>query len=738
MTKILILLSFFFFQISITVNAIVAEADSIVPASGTSLPQPESVKDAASLNNLAEQTINTDPALSQQYAFFAVKNANKNKNELARAYLNQGIAAYYLDEYDEGVVLAKKSLKIYSELNDEHGIGIANNIIGEIYVYTAKYGDALSYLSKARVNLENSGDKINLARCNNNMGIIHKNQYNLNEALAYFERAFELGDDVRKGDASLYMGQVYLGQKKFTDAEREFKTAIKFAKINEDNYVKADALTGLGEVNTFFGKHEDAKQNFLDALVIKEEVEDLQGISVVCNGLGNLYLQSDDAENAFIYFSRSVKIAEEIKTKEELKDAYLGLSNTYHLMNDDKLAYFNLDKYNKINEEILSEEASKKLSALEETLAAEKRKQEEEFKEKERKAMEEDEKFKNRIYLGFGLAIVTILTIAAVSMYRRNKQKQKANEKLTALNTEISAQRDEIEKQKNATELQKHIIEEKNKEITDSINYARKIQFAILPKEDEFKDCFPDSFILFKPKDIVSGDFYWFTRLKSATTTRRGNDARRSDTDFEDTDVTNELLIYATADCTGHGVPGGFMSMLGTSLFNETINEKGISKTGQILDRVRDKLINEMKQTGASGENKDGMDVVLTCYDLKKMKLNYSAANNGFYIVRNGELIEMDPDKQPIGYYGDAMKPFTEHEFDLQKGDCIYTFTDGYADQFGGPKGKKYKYKQFEELLLQIWQKPMNEQQKMLDDSIENWRGELEQNDDICVIGVRV
>jgi serine phosphatase RsbU (regulator of sigma subunit) len=377
---------------------------------------------------------------------------------------------------------------------------------------------------------------------------------------------------------------------------------------------------------------------------------------------------------------------------------------------------------------------------LEEALAAEKRKQEEEFKEKERQAKAEQEKFMLRIYFLIGGIIFLIFAFAAWSMYRRNKQKQKANEKLTALNTEITAQKDEIEKQKNATEMQKHIIEEKNKEITDSINYAQKIQFAILPKEEEFTKAFPDSFVLFKPKDIVSGDFYWFTKvLATSTNARRGaSDGRRADTEFGDTTSSPELFIYATCDCTGHGVPGGFMSMLGTSLLNETINEKGISKTGQILDRVRDKLITEMKQTGLEGENKDGMDLVLTCYDLKNMKLTYSAANNGFYIIRNGELLEMDPDKQPIGYYGDAMKPFTEHTVDLQKGDCIYTFTDGYADQFGGPKGKKYKYKQFEELLMNIWQKPMREQHTALDESIESWRGELEQNDDICIIGVRI
>jgi serine phosphatase RsbU (regulator of sigma subunit) len=748
------LLILFIFGLTIQeAKSIIQEAPILEKANltATATPSIEQLNDPTLLNDKAEEIINADPALSYRYALKAQELSKNNQKELARAYLNEGIATYYLDNYDEGVVLAKKALEIYKKLKDEHGQGIANNIIGEIYVYTAKYGNALNFLSKARAQLENTNDKNSLARCNNNMGIIHKNQYNLNEALTYFKRAYELGDDVRKGDASLYMAQVYIGQKKYTDAEKTFNQALTFAKKNDDQYVKADALSGLGEVYTFFGKHDLSKASFLEALEIKEELEDLQGISIVCNGLGNLFLQSDDSKNAYSYFSRSIEIAEEIQTKEELKDAYLGLSNTYHLMGKDKLAYINLDKYNKINEEILSEEASKKLGELEEALASEKRKQEEklkeerrkqeeEFKEKERQTIADQEKFKIRIYFFIGVGILLIFAIAAWSMFKRNKQKQRANEKLSALNTEITAQKDEIEKQKNATEMQKHIIEEKNKEITDSINYARKIQFAILPKEEEFTNAFPDSFVLFKPKDIVSGDFYWFTKvLATSTNSRRGaSDGRRNDTDFGDISNNPELYIYATCDCTGHGVPGGFMSMLGTSLLNETINEKGISKTGQILDLVRDKLITEMKQTGVEGENKDGMDLVLTCYDLKNMTLTYSAANNGFYIIRNGEMLEFVADKQPIGYYGDAMKPFTENVVELQKGDCIYTFTDGYADQFGGPKGKKYKYKQFEELLKSIWQKPMREQHQILNDSVENWRGDLEQNDDICVIGVRI
>ncbi|MEW6468628.1 MAG: two-component regulator propeller domain-containing protein [Bacteroidota bacterium] len=259
---------------------------------------------------------------------------------------------------------------------------------------------------------------------------------------------------------------------------------------------------------------------------------------------------------------------------------------------------------------------------------------------------------------------------------------------------------------------EKEKVEEAHKSITDSINYARKIQTAILPQDGEFWACFPNSFVLFKPKDIVSGDFYWVTS-------------------------SGDHLFYATCDCTGHGVPGGFMTMLGTSLLNEIVNEKNIIEPAEILNTLRDRIILSLKQSSA-GESKDGMDMSVCRMDKKRAKLVYAGANNALYLVRAGALEEYKPDKQPVGFYEDVKRPFTQKEIALQKGDVIYTFSDGYADQFGGDKGKKFKYRNFEQLLVAIHDKPMKEQKKILDETIEDWRGDFEQLDDILVIGIRI
>ena len=289
------------------------------------------------------------------------------------------------------------------------------------------------------------------------------------------------------------------------------------------------------------------------------------------------------------------------------------------------------------------------------------------------------------------IAGLVLMALLAFFVFRSYRLKKRANHELEEKN---------------------YLIEEKNKEITDSILYAEKIQRAILPAMNELEQLFPRSFVLFKPKDIVSGDFYWTAKM-------------------------NQSIFYATVDCTGHGVPGGFMSMLGNSLLNEIILEKKITEPAEVLDMLRIKIIMALKQTGASGENKDGMDMILCRIDASENKLTYAAANNPLWLVRDGKLTEYAADKQPVGVSVMEVKQFTQHLIPLQKNDLIYTFTDGYADQFGGPKGKKFKYKQFEKLILQNHSLPLEEQRKKLDEVHEDWKKGLVQVDDILVIGIK-
>jgi serine phosphatase RsbU (regulator of sigma subunit) len=303
-------------------------------------------------------------------------------------------------------------------------------------------------------------------------------------------------------------------------------------------------------------------------------------------------------------------------------------------------------------------------------------------------------------------------------------EKKKVDEKVKKLWSQSMA----IHKEKEKINEIKVEIELQHREVIDSVNYAKRIQEAILPSLNEISECFPYSFVLFKPKNIVSGDFYWFSQKGGKT-------------------------IIASIDCTGHGVPGAFMSVIGSTLLNQIVNEKGITDPAEILDLL-DKGVNySLRQSQTGSESRDGMDAAICCFDFstpdgkkkkvqwevdKELNLHYAGANRPLYYIKNNNLEEIKADKFSIGGFDyNNLKKFTTHTFQLEKNDSLYVSTDGFGDQFG-QNNKKLKTKKFKEILLSIQDKSMQEQKVFLDSFIENWRENLEQTDDIQVIGIRV
>jgi serine phosphatase RsbU (regulator of sigma subunit) len=308
------------------------------------------------------------------------------------------------------------------------------------------------------------------------------------------------------------------------------------------------------------------------------------------------------------------------------------------------------------------------------------------------------------LYILAALGVIAI----TVKLYTRKLRLEKIR-----LEQIVKERTEEVVKQKDEILQQRDEIAEKNKSITDSIEYAKRIQNAVLPSKEFAQEVLPEHFILFRPRDIVSGDFYWFTKK-------------------------DNLLILIAADCTGHGVPGAFMSMLGVSFINEIVNKHEVKQAGDILTHLRADVKRTLSQTGKEGEAKDGMDIALCVVDLENMKLQYAGAYNPMYMFRNNELIEFKADRMPIGIYVKEKDTFTNNEIDLEKGDVFYIFSDGYQDQFGGDDGQKFKTKNFKEFLQQIHHKPMAEQRELLNTNIDKWRGKWEQVDDIIVFGVRI
>jgi len=348
---------------------------------------------------------------------------------------------------------------------------------------------------------------------------------------------------------------------------------------------------------------------------------------------------------------------------------------------------------------------------------------------------------------------VVAAVVAFIKIRERNLRREKA-----ILEAKVQHRTVQIEKQKEELAV-------KNKDITDSIRYAQDIQKAVLPTDELINELLPDSFVFFRPKDIVSGDFYWITAFPTAlpnegpsTEPKEAGTQVPQLAEADGIALGDGLVFFAACDCTGHGVPGAFMSMMINSMLNETVNKRGITKPNEILNEVRKGIIHALNQENGQ-DQKDGMDAALCVLSRKTMTLDFAGANNSLFIIRsnatpltsdheeamppilqkNGSsLFEIKPDKQPVGLHVGGQVPFTNHQIQLQKGDTIYAFSDGFQDQFGGPTGKKFMIKRQKQLLIDIQDKSMPEQKILLDQTFKHWKGDQEQVDDILVIGVRV
>jgi serine phosphatase RsbU (regulator of sigma subunit) len=393
----------------------------------------------------------------------------------------------------------------------------------------------------------------------------------------------------------------------------------------------------------------------------------------------------------------SVKIG----SLDDIKSAYRSLSNAYEGMGDHKLALLNHKAFVLYQDSIFNEENTRKSIESEVKYHFDKKALNTRIENEKKQILLKEEAKKQRLIIYFGAGILVLVIVFAIFVFRSYKIKQKINLQLSKQKEEIITQRDEIE-------LQRAIVEEKNKDLTDSINYAKRIQYTLLANDEFLDKNIPNHFIYFNPKDIVSGDFYWATKK-------------------------DNKFFLAVCDSTGHGVPGAFMSLLSISFLNEAINERGIMSPDKILNYVRNRLIDSVSKEG----QRDGFDGILICMEKNEQTITYAAAHNNPILVNENGLLELPYDKMPVGF-NDNPQSFTLQSIQAKKGDMMYLFTDGYADQFGGIKGKKFKYKQLLSLFQDHYSKEPEQQKNLLSSSFAEWRGNLEQVDDVCIIGIQL
>jgi serine phosphatase RsbU (regulator of sigma subunit) len=678
-------------------------------------------------------------------------------DDISRAYTNLDI--------DKAIEFQKKSLEISKSINKGANLAYSYSSMGNLYMYKGNLNEAILNLTEGLKILENSNELSKAGLTYGNIGNVYLKLKMYDKALEFYNK----GLDVKKklGEKMITpnlfsISNVYRTQGKFKEAVEYLNEA--FSSID---YSNPKSTKYISSIYSSLGVCYRGLDDYDKSLVYYNKVDsilspkDLDQRATLYNNMAALYEYKNEERKALYYQYKSYNISKKLKDLESVSICYKNFVVMYSKLNmNDSSRYF-FNEYEILSDsikKIQSNEFTQELTTKYETqkkeneivlLAKDKMLQSLLIKNQEedlvKKAIESRQNESEILLLNKDKALKET-ELLSEKLQKNNKEKenqllqtrnQLSNETikqqktfsyftivglLLALGlaffifTGFKKQRKAnaiISKQKEEVQKQKTIVEEKHKEITDSINYAERIQRSFLASTELLNHNLKEHFVFFQPKDVVSGDFYWAGKL------------------------TNGNFALVTADSTGHGVPGAIMSILNISSLEKAI-EQGFSEPSEILNHTRKTIIERLKKDGSVDGGKDGMDCSLICFDFSNYKFSYAAANNPIWVVRGNEIIELTPDKMPVGKNDKDQISFTNHDFHLQKNDIVYTLTDGMPDQFGGPKGKKFMYKQLKELLISISNLPMKIQEEKLSEMLNSWRGDLEQVDDICVIGIKV
>ncbi|MBL7896717.1 MAG: SpoIIE family protein phosphatase [Bacteroidia bacterium] len=676
--------------------------------------------------------------------------AGKTIDDSLKVKANNSLGKYYKSKnVDSSIIYYNLALKIAAKINYKRGYynalnglswdyhlkqdfyisdSITNLILNDVKVPPGNLYDCYHNLSYYRTGQNRFSEALKYQIASEQLVIKHKN-YNLlvsvynqfgnlynawalksndskikyQKSLNYYLAADSIAikfnlNEIRQNVILMNLALGYENNNQFDKAEYFYHDAFNFLKNSPNQTGYALALTNYCSFKLSKYKYNLNKQELADCIAYSVIAEERSRKSGYLSLISYIKYSKAEAFRLTAQYDKAINEAEFLINPKEnsiltltceayntLYEIFRSKGETERAINSLKLHYTIKDSLDKLknNEELTNLEARYN--------SDQKRKENDLLKANNLIAQQTiSEQKKVNLFISCGLMLALAF---GISIYRGYTSKQKSNKELALKNIQI---------------------EEQKKGILDSIHYAKRIQSTLLASTNLLNENLNDYFVWYKPKDIVSGDFYWATLL---------NDGR---------------FILIGADSTGHGVPGAFMSLLNITFLNEAINERKISDPGEILCYVRSKLIKSLSEDGSEDGGKDGMDCTLCCFDFKTNSLDYATANNSFYLIRNEKLIVSGVDKMPVGKSPKDTVDFKTKHLTIEKGDIIYIFTDGFADQFGGPKGKKYKYKQFEEKLLKINQYDLKIQKQILESEFEQWKGNLEQVDDVLIFGIKI
>ncbi len=604
-----------------------------------------------------------------------------------------------LDYSIEAVKIAKAS---------NFKLHIVYDKISQLYISLAQYKKATDFtflILNISKNLKGNEKYDYTGRANEKLASIYSTLKNNQLAIKHQTEAIEWYKKIKNDN---YYLVAYINLANYYMSAGKIDKAIYYYEYAETNLVSQKNYDYLSYIYSgMAGCYSDNGEHFKSVeyyeksknAVLKYTPEDISSLAVAYSNIGNQQLDTRSYVFAVENLTRALNMFKQLDDKNSITTVYYNLATANRFLRKYDLSNDFMTLYVQLKDSIFDADTKRTIHDISIKYESEK-------KEQRNKILAKDNE-KKQLSIYYALGALFLITFVLIVIFRNSRIKSRINQQLEAQNKFI-------EEQKLLAEIQHVLLEEKSIEITDSIKYAERIQGAILPPEKKWRSILPNSFILNKPKDILSGDFYWIAE-------------------------TDNKIFVAAADCTGHGVPGALISIVNFNLLNKAVLERGITEPSEILDAVNKWLTESLNQTTEESTIKDGMDISLISISKLDGSVKFSGANNPLYLFSGNELIEYKADRFPVGaYINEKINHFTTNDISVKPGDTIYLFSDGFPDQFGGEKGKKYKYKQFKETLALAKDLPISEQHDFLFNAYATWRGTIEQTDDVLVIGIQL
>ena len=710
------------------------------------------------LIKLATHYQSLNPNLSESYATRAIELSN-SVYPLGRgkAYQVLGQLSKNKLQYDQALAYYSQALSVFRQINELNQACRASYLFGQAYFELGEYVKALEYAQTAKDLLQENTTITQRAQvltllCNvhYNLGGSDKSIPECLEALRMFD---ESGDQRGQSGVLTTLGEIYLDLSQYSKSRRYFFEALDLARQTQNWPAIANSLSTIGNMYLRQSEYDDALIYFEDALEIQLQIGNLrklselylkkgqallglkqisaaraelekalsygrdgQDLSLQARALlemGKVQAAEGDSELGIETVKEALNVAQRVNARPIMLDCYRNLAKFYDELGNIEEAFIYFNLYMRQNEAIYTRETARRIAEAEALYELEQKEKQIGLLEKENE-IQQLEARQERI-LNYSLIVGILLALVlAIALYTGYRNKLRSNKILQEQKEAINRQKDELETHRDEIQIKNQQITEFNTQLTDSIRYARHIQSSLLPENKSMKQAFPGSFVFYKPKDIVSGDFYWFVQLE-------------------------KLKLVAAVDCTGHGVPGAFMTVLANTLLNQIVLETGITEPSMIITLLDQKVQSNLHQKDMMDNLAfDGMDISLCAINEESREISYCGAKLPLYYGNGEGIEEIKGDRYPVGSHQYPEKLFSSHTINYKEGDLIYLCSDGFQDQFGGPKGKKFMKARFRRMLDDIHDQPITEQLNRVNQIFYQWKQGYELTDDIMLLGIRL